>query len=162
MKKVNILLTKYSDWISNIVYVLCGRGYTHASISLEENADIYYSFNYHGFAVETVNKHRKRGVRKSKCIRFEISDQSYDNIRQMIHEIEQEKSTYKYTRLGVLCCILHIPFHANKRYFCSQFVAELLENSGAIQLSRPSYYILPNHFVSLMVNKHCQMIDNVV
>lgn len=69
---------------------------------------------YNGFAVETVNKHRKRGVRKSKCIRFEIYDQSYDNIRQMIHEIEQERNTYKYTRLGVLCCILHIPFHANK------------------------------------------------
>lgn len=67
---------------------------------------------YNGFAVETVNKHRKRGVRKSKCIRFEIYDQSYDNIRQMIHEIEQERNTYKYTRLGVLCCILHIPFHS--------------------------------------------------
>ena len=64
MKEVSILLTKYSDWISNIVYVLCGRGYTHASISLEENADTYYSFNYLGFAVETVSKHRKRGVKK--------------------------------------------------------------------------------------------------
>lgn len=162
MKEVSILLTKYSDWISNMVYVLCGRGYTHASISLEENTDTYYSFNYLGFAVETVSKHRKRGVKKSKCFRVEISDQSYENIRQRIHDIEQERSTYKYTRLGVLCCILHIPFHSNRRYFCSQFVAELLEDSGAMQLPRPSNYFLPNHFLSLMENKHCQVIDNVV
>lgn len=162
MKEVSILLTKYSDWISTVVYLLCGRGYTHASISLEENADTYYSFNYLGFAVETINKHRKRGVEKSKCFRFKISDQSYENIRQRIHDIKQERGTYQYTRLGVLCCILHIPYHVKRRYFCSQFVAELLESSGAMKLSRPSNYFLPNHFLSLMENKRCQIIDNVV
>ncbi len=162
MKEVNILLTKYSDWISNLVYVFGGRGYTHASLSLEEDAETFYSFNYRGFAVETMNVHRKRGVSKSKCIRCEISDQSYENIRQMIDEIEKQKNTYKYTRMGVLCCILHIPFHANRRFFCSQFVAELLENSGAMEFTRETNYILPNHFVSLFENKRCQMIDNVV
>lgn len=162
MREVSILLTKYSDWVSNLVYVLCGRGYTHASISLEENEDTYYSFNYLGFAVETLNKHRKRGVTKSKCLRVKISDQSYESIRQQIHDIELERGSYHYTRLGVLCCILHIPYHINRRYFCSQFVAELLENSGAMQLSRPSNYFLPNHFLSLMEDKRCQVIDNVV
>lgn len=162
MKEVSILLTKYSDWVSNLVYVLCGRGYTHASISLEENEDTYYSFNYLGFAVETLGKHRRRGVTKSKCFRVKISDQSYESIRQRIHDIELERSSYRYTRLGVLCCILHIPYHINRRYFCSQFVAELLENSGAMKLSRPSNYFLPNHFLSLMEDKRCQVIDNVV
>lgn len=162
MREISILLTKYSDWSSNVVYMLCGKGYTHASIALEENEDIYYSFNYRGFAIETINKHRKRGVKKSRCFRFEVPDQSYESIRQRIHEMEQESQSYKYTRLGVLCCILHIPFHASRRYFCSQFVAELLENSGAVQLTRPSNLFLPNHFISLLENKCCQVIDNAV
>ena len=36
MKEIRVLLTKYSDWISKMVYRLCGKGYTHASISVEK------------------------------------------------------------------------------------------------------------------------------
>lgn len=39
MKKITILLTKYSDWISNMVYIMEGGGYTHASLGLEEEED---------------------------------------------------------------------------------------------------------------------------
>lgn len=162
MKEVSILLTKYSDWISSMVYILCGHGFTHASISLEEDTDTYYSFNYRGFAIETVSKHRKRGVKKSKCFQLEVPDQTYEKIKARIQEVEQDCSSYQYTKLGVLCCVLHIPFHEKNRYFCSQFIAELLENSGAVELNRPAYYFLPNHFIPLMESKRCQVIDNVV
>lgn len=34
MKQICILLTKYSDWISSLVYYIGGQGYTHSSIAL--------------------------------------------------------------------------------------------------------------------------------
>lgn len=162
MKEVSILLTKYSDWISSMVYILCGKGYTHASISLEENFDTYYSFNYRGFAVETISKHKKRGVKKSRCYRLEITEQSYKIIKNRIQDMEAHRSAYQYTRIGVLFCLLHIPFHWKRHYFCSQFVAELLESSGAIELSKPSNFFLPNNFIPLLENRRCPVIDNVV
>lgn len=36
MKTITVLLTKYSDWVSSIVYHMGGHGYTHASLSLDE------------------------------------------------------------------------------------------------------------------------------
>lgn len=53
MRQISVLLTKYSDWISTLVYYIGGRG-THSSIAPEEDETTYYSFNYRGFAVETV------------------------------------------------------------------------------------------------------------
>ena len=63
MKQICILLTKYSDWISSLVYYIGGQGYTHSSIALGDQPTQFYSFNYRGFAVETTEKHRRRGVR---------------------------------------------------------------------------------------------------
>ena len=58
MRHICILLTKYSDWISTVVYHIGGRGFTHSSISLEEDPDTFYSFNFRGFAVESVENWR--------------------------------------------------------------------------------------------------------
>ena len=67
MKQICILLTKYFDWISSLVYYIGGQGYTHSSIALGDQPTQFYSFNYRGFAVETTEKHRRRGVRCSRC-----------------------------------------------------------------------------------------------
>lgn len=162
MKEISILLTKYTDWISSLVWHFCG-GYTHASISLGDEPGIYYSFNYRGFAVETIEKHKRRGVRYSRCYRIQISDKAYQMIQKKIWGFMKDRNTYKYTRFGVFCCVCHIPFRWKKHYFCSQFVAELLDQSGAVELDRTSSLFLPNHFIEVMERqKGYQLIENVV
>lgn len=163
MKEINILLTKYSDCVSSLVYYVCGRSYTHASISLEEEPGKYYSFNYRGFAVETLEKHRKRGVKHSCCYRIQITEAAYKNIQDILRFFLAEKDSYRYTRLGVLCCVLHIPMHWERHYFCSQFVAELLERSGAVTMRKTSSLFLPGDFIEL-IEGHLpyQRVDNLV
>jgi len=46
MKTVTILLTKYSDWFSVFLCKICRNTYSHASISIDGNEEIFYSFNY--------------------------------------------------------------------------------------------------------------------
>ncbi|MGN0136265.1 hypothetical protein [Anaerotignum sp.] len=150
MKQVSILLTKYSDWVSNLVYYIAGREYTHASIALGEEPKEYYSFNYKGFAVETIEKHRHRGVRRSFCFQVQISEEAYAKMENKLLSFQENQERYRYTRFGVLCCVMHLPFHWKNRYFCSQFVAELLEDSGAVKLQRKPQVFLPNHFISLL------------
>ncbi|WP_417051478.1 hypothetical protein [Dysosmobacter welbionis] len=148
MRQISVLLTKYSDWISTLVYYIGGRGFTHSSIALEEDETTYYSFNYRGFAVETVEKHHRRGVKKSRCIRLRVSEEAYCRIRERIQNMAEHHTEYRYTRLGLLFCILRLPFHWKRHYFCSQFVAELLKESGAVPLKhRPGFY-LPNQFAA--------------
>ncbi len=148
MRQISVLLTKYSDWISTLVYHIGGRGYTHSSIALEEDQNTYYSFNYKGFAVETVEKHRRRGVNHSLSVQLLVSDEAYFRIRERLFNMRENRSEYSYTKLGLLFCVLHLPFNWKNHYFCSQFVAELLRDSDALPLKRCPCFYLPNHFAA--------------
>lgn len=159
MRQTSILLTKYSDWISTLVYHIGGRGFTHSSIALDEDPDTYYSFNFRGFAVETAEKHRRRGVKNSRCIQLQVSEEAYQKIRRRIQGMLQNRSHYRYTRLGLFFCILRLPFRWRDHYFCSQFVAELLRESGAAPLKKAPCLYLPNQFASeLPVFSSCQAV----
>ena len=161
MKQICILLTKYSDWISSLVYYIGGQGYTHSSIALGDQPTQFYSFNYRGFAVETTEKHRRRGVRCSRLYRLNVSDTVYERItwdealEGLAARLLENREKYRYTRLGVFCCVLRIPLYWKNHYFCSQFVAELLSESNALPLSRKPCFYLPNHFIRLLETQPC-------
>lgn len=144
MKQICVLFTKYSDLFSTFVYYIGGCGFTHSSIALGEEPDCYYSFNYHGFVVETPEKHRRRGVTRSLCYQLQIPDEAYDKIRMQIQTFNSHKEKFRYAWVGVLFCLLHLPFQWKNHYFCSQFVAELLVESGAVRLRKRACFYLPN------------------
>lgn len=148
MKTISVLLTKYSDFISCFLYHFAGHGYTHASLGLEEEDAQFYSFNREGFCTETTEKHLRRGVHMSICYKFQVPEAVYLNIRQQIEEVKRHRNEYQYTRMGALFAMLHIPFHWEKHYICSQFVAELLIESGAVSLQKNASLYLPNQFRS--------------
>ena len=145
MKCISVLLTTYPDRFAKLIARLSGRGYTHASIGLED-PDKFYSFNVRGFAVETPQKFRRQGITESRCYRLLISDAAYRRIEGRIQNLEAHRTRYRYSCLGVFFCFLGLPFHRKDRYFCSQFVAELLEVSGAVPLDRSPSLFLPNQF----------------
>lgn len=78
MKQICILLTKYSDWISSLVYYIGGQGYTHSSIALGGQPTQFYSFNYRGFAVETTENTGvgESGAAASIALMFRIPSMS--------------------------------------------------------------------------------------
>lgn len=85
MKTISIVLTKYSDLLSNLFYIFGGGGYTHISLSLEESGETMYSFNFKGFCTETLAKHRRRGVHKSLACRLQVPDNVYDSWRAVLN-----------------------------------------------------------------------------
>ena len=145
MKCISVLLTTYPGRFSKAIACLSGRGYTHASIGLED-PDVFYSFHFRGFAVETPEKLRRQGVTQSRCYRLLISDRAYRRIEGRIAALLERREEYRYTCLGVWCCLLGLPLERRGRYFCSQFVAELLERSRALSLEKAPGLYLPNHF----------------
>jgi hypothetical protein len=145
MKCISVLLTTYPGRFSKVIACLSGHGYTHASIGLED-PDTFYSFHFRGFAVETPEKLRKQGVTESCCYRLLISDEAYRRMEHRISSLLAHREAYRYTCLGVWCCLLGLPLRRKRRYFCSQFVAELLERSGALPLRKAPSLYLPNQF----------------
>lgn len=164
-KIITVLLTRKYDHLSNLIYWISGRGYTHASIALDTNHDFFYSFNFKGFCIENFSK-RKHLRRKnmSVCYHLNISEAAYNDISLKISEFIDQSTKYRYSRLGVLLCLLHIPHKIKNNYFCSQFVAELLSLSDEIQLKKGTSLYLPNQFVKELEEQQflCNKIYGVV
>ena len=53
---------------------------------------------------------------------------------------------YSFNILGLILCALHIRWQRRRHYFCSQFVSEVLEQSGALALPKDSTLMHPNDY----------------
>lgn len=157
MRSIAIIWTKYSDPLAEFFYAMTGRTYTHAAISLDEDCACYYSFCFKGFCRENVEKYRRRDVKKSLRLRFSVPDDVYDGLQRKLDFVEQNAQLYRYTKLGAFCALLHIPFRRHRYYFCSQFIAELLESTGAAHFSRPACLTLPSHLLRELEPLTCLM-----
>ena len=56
---------------------------------------------------------------------------------------------YSFNTLGLILCGLHIRWQRRHHYFCSQFVSEVLEKSGAMELPKHSTLMHPNDYTRL-------------
>lgn len=164
-KTVTILLTKYTDLFSRFISIISKNGYSHASISVDGDEEIFYSFSYKGFVVEKPKtKKSKRRTRESICIRMQVSEKAYSIIREEIKGFLMNQSKFGYAKIGIILCMLHIPYKFKNKYFCSQFVAEILSRVEEVTLRKKESLYLPNHFLSetecVFPNK--QLIHNVI
>ncbi len=148
MKTITILLTKYSGWFGKFICTISKNGYSHASVSIDGAEEIFYSFNYKGFVIEKPKKYiPKKRIPGSVCIRMQVPEKTYLLIQDEINQFLIKKEQYTYSRWGVILCLLHIPHKFKNRYFCSQFVAEVLLRAGAVELKKKESLYLPGQML---------------
>lgn len=148
MKTVTILLTKYSDLVGRFICKISKNKYSHASISIDEEEKIFYSFNTKGFVIEKPKKRMpKKRLPGSVCIRMQVPEETYELIKREIECFLDKKEQYAYSRFGVVLCLLHIPYKFENKYFCSQFVAEILSRAGAVELKKKETLYLPGQLL---------------
>ena len=133
-KKVYLLLTKFSDTGSKIVNMLTGVEYPHASIGLEEDMNTFYSFVTKGFIVEDINRYAKPGRKAIPCQLYEmrVTEETYHNIKQALDHFIEFKDLFYYSRTSLALSIMKLPYKRSRfGFFCSQFVAYILQKSRA-------------------------------
>ena len=140
---LSVLFINYEDFWSKVVYYVLGKGYGHASISVDDNEEIYYSFNFKGFRREKPRKHEDI-VSKSVCYKLSVSKDEYDKVVEMIDEFQSRRFEWKYNLAGLLLSRLHIKRQKKDHYFCSEFVAEMLQRANVAEFKKSTAHYLPN------------------
>ncbi len=140
---LSVLFVNYEDFWSKVVYYILGRGYGHASIGVDENEEIYYSFNFKGFRRERPRKHEDI-VSKSVCYKLSVSKEEYDKVVEMIEEFQSRRFEWKYNLMGLLLSRINIKRKKKDHYFCSEFVAEMLQRANVAEFSKSTAHYLPN------------------
>ncbi len=145
-RTIEVVLSRDTTSFSWLTYFLDGGGLTHASIAFDEDADHYYSFNLKGFKREYKTSLMKR-PREIKRYKVAVTEEQYQALKKMIEDMESEKSRYAYAKGDVSFCILKLPNpnpDDEDKYFCSEFVARMLDESGSVKMSRSYRSYTPN------------------
>ena len=141
-RKLYILLTRFPDKGSQAIEAMTGCYYPHASIGLEEDLNTFYSFVSKGFIVEKITRYVKPDRAPFPCLLFEleVSDKVYSRVKRILEYFVEFKGLVRYSKLGLALNLLKIPYKSSRfSYFCSHFVAEVLEKSGASKLRKASH-----------------------
>lgn len=146
--KIQILLTRHSDYFSKFFRLVTFGNYSHASIGFEGD-DRFYSFTKKGFRVEhpLMTKNKKRKQSSCALLQLTVTKEKYSEIKSYVEKMILEKESYKYSFLGLFLSLIGISIKRRHYYFCSQFVSEMLIFSGAVSLKKDSTLYLPDDFM---------------
>lgn len=144
-RRIYVMLIRFHDNGAKWIHAFSGCRYTHASIGLEEDMNTFYSFVYKGFIVEKVTRYLKPDRTPYLCRLYEmqVTQESYDAIKKLVKYFENHKGDMQYSKLGLVLSMFRIPYKRNFRFFCSQFVADVLQYSKAARLEKDSSLYLP-------------------
>lgn len=143
-KMVYLLLTRSDTCISRLIYHFTRGEFTHVSIGLEGPAGIFYSFARKdprrpfpgGFIREQVGQGFFSLHPHIPCCLYAIpvSEDTYIELSVKLQMMYAAREDYHYNLLGVVTNYFRLPLVRRRHKFCSEFVAEMLRDSGVVAL----------------------------
>lgn len=139
-ENIYIVLTQTKTYPARAIRLYAQEPYAHASIAFDENLEEMYSFARRGvynpfnagFIREDIDKGIFGRYRSTSCgiYRLKITKEQCERLRKIIEIFNLNKEFYSYNYLGLIGAAFNIPIRSKNKYFCSQFVAYVLEQSG--------------------------------
>ncbi len=155
MPNIYILLTKTSSTLSRVIACHTKEDYVHASIIMSKHLEHGYSFSRRkitnpligGFVQEDYPQWVDYFKEVQCCIyELEVTDEQYLEVKQLIQGFLLEQRKYKYHFLGVLAQGLNIDYERKNRFFCTQFVAHVLKETGVLNLNKHPIHVRSDDF----------------
>ena len=156
---VYILLTRSGTWFSRLIHLATRASYTHASIGLDGPAGPFYSFGRlsprhtlpAGLVQERLESTWQTASRPVPCCLYEleVEQETFRDLRETLRGMYERRGDYRYSVLGVLSCSLELPLARHYHFFCSQFVAALLQDCGAVPIPKTPALMRPMDLCAL-------------
>ena len=155
-KYVFLVLSQTSTFPAKMIRWYTREPYAHASIALDVELREMYSFARkkvnnpwnNGFIKEDIEAGVFGKFKETKCSIYalEVSDEQYQRLKEEIQVFKDNQDIYTYNYLGIVGAMIHRPVERETRYFCSQFVAYILEKSGIDLFHKNCGLVRPKDF----------------
>lgn len=156
MKKIYILLTRSQTVVSKAIHRFTGDEYTHVSIAYDNELKSLCSFARINTAFPIpaglVHEDLYEGYFAlhryipCKLLELDVSDQTHEKVKNILNRMLSVRNIYRYNALGLVTCKMGIERQTHNSYFCSQFVAEVIEKSKAFRLPKTPSLMRPQDF----------------
>lgn len=158
-RQIYIVLSQTGTVLSRILKLFTGAEYNHASVSLSLDLQQMYSFGrrypYNPFCGGFIKESPDGGVFKrfdktrAVVIAVDIDEQKYVELCEFIRQMYLTRKKYHYNYLGVCLAAFHITYKKQNRYYCSEFVRDILLKGGIEGAENLQPIVHPIHFFTL-------------
>ena len=155
-KAVYIVLSHTGTRFSKVIKHMTKIPYSHVSIALDEDLNELYSFGrkrpknpfYCGFVREDIINGTFAYFPNTRCLiyKLEVDDHTYDDIKHNIN-IFKSKRILTYNFPGVVGLSVNKSISIPRSYFCSEFVATILEDSNVTLFEKHPSSVAPKDFL---------------
>ena len=154
-----IVLTRTNTIISKLIQIFTHDKYTHASISFDKNLNKMYSFGrkytFNPFIGRFKKEDIDRGIYKvfptipSVVIEIQVSTKQYHKAKNLLEQFISNSNLYKYNYIGLLHNLFNISVNYDHRFFCSEFVYHILNESGIVDFNKSPNLIRPDDLLDI-------------
>ena len=158
-KSVYIVISQTGTILSRLLKAYTGKEYNHVSISLSDDLDVMYSFGrktayfpfWGGFVAESINfgTFKRFGNAKVIVLKLDVDKPKYEAVSEFIRYMERNSKKYGYNYLGVIMAAFHISHSSRFRYYCSEFVKDVLIRCGIDGADKLDRIIHPMNFLEI-------------
>ncbi len=149
-RNVYLLLTDTGTLFTRMIKLYTKECYNHASIGFDQDLLDVYSFGRKrprnpfigGFVKEDI---RSSFFKNANCAIyvFNVTDTQYHDMLQLIKKIEENQKKYRYNLLGLFAIALNKRFIRKDAFFCSHFVAMILNEGRLLNIDKQLSMITP-------------------
>jgi hypothetical protein len=160
MASIYLIMTATGTLFSRCIGMYTGARYNHVSLCLDSGMNEFYSFGRKihwfpligGFVVEHIDSGVFKAFGDTTCAiyRLEVSEAKYEKMVSEINIFIQNKKVYGYNLVGLIGVIFNIPMKRKNKYFCTQFVASMLQKSGIHDFGKDTSLVTPQDFYGIM------------
>ena len=157
--RIYILLTRSNTLLSRAIGLCTGDSYTHVSLAFDPELESLCSFARRkaafplpaGLVHESLNNGYFYRHREIPCALYAlpVTRSAYRKAREKVEKMLENQEQYRYSIKGLALCRLGIEEEREGHYFCSQFVGEVLEDSGACLLPKAPSLMRPQDYAFL-------------
>lgn len=153
---IYIMLTNTGTLFTKMIQTYTRAPYNHASISFNKELSEMYSFGRKnpnnplngGFVKEDIQTGTFSKYPGTTCVIYELqaTERQIEKMKRVLRVFIQKDKKYLYNLLGVIGIALKEPVEFSNSYFCSQFVAEILQRSGIRLWNKLPALVTPDDF----------------
>lgn len=160
---VYIMLSQTSTIPSKLIRAYTKEEYAHSSLGLDINLENLYSFARKrvnnpidcGFIYEDINSGIFGRDKDTLCrvYALQVTESQYDKIVQEIDIFKKNQPQYSYNYKGIFGVMVNVPISQKNKYFCSEFVTEVLLKAGIDLFGKNPSLACPADFMSKLQDR---------
>ncbi len=152
-EEIYIVLTGTGTLFSQTIKWFTKAPLNHASISFDSGLNEVYSFGRkkvsNPFMGGFINENFKDPFyNQAYCAvyRCSVGNHNYAKMHDHVADMMRNRERYKYHLLGLVGVLVNKRIHREDAYFCSHFVASVLEKSSYQPIDKPACFVTPGDF----------------